>query len=118
VPRRQHEAVSVRPLRVRRVVAQETGEQCVSEGGQAHWRARMPGSGFFHPLHGKNSNGVDGVSLEISCLQRHGVPPVRQPRTWGLNPSSLVFRSHPRAGTPVNPKGLNLMGIKPPGPLN
>ena len=55
---RQHEAVAIRPLRIRRVVFQEAREQHGGDVGRAHRQAGMARIRLLDRVHGKEANGV------------------------------------------------------------
>ena len=74
VPRRQHEAVAVRPFRRLRVERDEAVEQHRGDIGHAHRHARMAGVGLLHRVHGQRPDGVGhGALVGGGDLGVHGV---------------------------------------------
>ncbi len=65
VPRRQDEAVAIRPHGVLRVVAQVAVEEDVPERRQRHRRARVSGIGLLHRVHGQDTDCVDRQTLDV-----------------------------------------------------
>ena len=63
---REHEAVAIGPMRMRRIEFQEFLEQDRGHVGHAHGQAGMARLGLFHRIHGQRANGVGKVAL------RHG----------------------------------------------
>ncbi len=59
VARRQHEAVAVEPLRVRRVVLHLVRVEAVGHGRQRHRSAGVAGVRLLHPVHREGADGVD-----------------------------------------------------------
>jgi hypothetical protein len=68
VPRRQHEAVTVRPIRVRRGVPEEAGPEHIGHRCRAHRRTRVAGVGLLDGVH---REGPDRVDRQLVDLGRH-----------------------------------------------
>ena len=66
VPRREHEAVAIEPVRIFRIVLQELRPQRVSHGGGAHRHAGMAGVGILHGIGGQKADGVDTEVFQAS----------------------------------------------------
>ena len=71
VPGRQHEAVTVGPRRVGRVVAHELAVQEVREWRERHRGAGMPGVGLLHGVHCQDPDGVDRQTAGIGGCVAH-----------------------------------------------
>ena len=79
VPTREHEAVTVEPLRTVGVVVHDPGPQDMSEGRQRHRRAGMAAVRLLHGIHGQAADHVDAELLGLDgglvgdgcCLVAH-----------------------------------------------
>ena len=78
VARRQHEAVTVRPGGIGRVVAQMPREQRVGDARGAHGHAGVAGVGFLDAVDGQEADGVDTTFFEGQLA--HGCPFVMRAR--------------------------------------
>ena len=78
MPHRQHEAVTVGPIGMFRVVAQEAAPQRIAHRSQAHGRARMAGIGLLHGVHRQGAKGVDALRVDSGGGMGHetGLPRV------------------------------------------
>ena len=74
VPARQHETVAIRPVRMRRIVAEVPGEQAIGERGKPHRRARMPGFRALDRVDRQKPDGVDRIALEAAGRRHVGCP--------------------------------------------
>ena len=73
VPARENEAVTVRPLRVARVMLQMARPEGVRHGRRPHRETRVPGVGLLNSIYGDHAYGVD-----TKLVKRHGhLPQVR-----------------------------------------
>ena len=61
----EHEAVSVRPGGIARVVAQEPGPENVSRRGHAHRHSRMPRFRLLHGVHRQGSDRIDAEFVHV-----------------------------------------------------
>ena len=61
MPARQHETVPARPVRIRRVVPEQSLEEKVGHRGQAHRRARVPVAYFLDRIHRQDPDEIDGA---------------------------------------------------------
>ena len=111
VPGGEHEAVAVRPRRVRGVVAQVTREEGVGDGSGAHRHAGMAGVGLLDAVDGEEADGLDAPLLERGIAHHcaHSDPfmravSLRSPEVTGgerrlrtnVRPASGRLRSTPR----------------------
>ena len=62
--RREDEAITVGPGRIRRVVAQEPGPQHVGRRSRAHGQAGVAGVRLLHGVHREETDGVDGAFFQ------------------------------------------------------
>ena len=74
VPRRQHEAVAVRPVGVRRSVPEEPGPDYEGGRGGAHRGAGMAGYSLLDRVDRERPDGVDGEPFQAFGSDRHGPP--------------------------------------------
>ena len=65
VPGRQDEAVAIRPVRVRRGVAQEARPDGVGHRRRAHRGTRVARVGLLDAIDGQRADGVDGELVEV-----------------------------------------------------
>jgi len=75
---RQHEAVTVGPVRVLGVIAEEAAPQRVADRGQGHRRTGVPGVGLLHRVHGQGTDGIDDKLVGVGagrCGGTHGKRP-------------------------------------------
>ncbi len=72
VARAEDEAVTVGPLRVVRVGAQEALEDRVGEGRERHRRPRMPGVRLLHSVHREPADRVDRQTAQLDVPTRCG----------------------------------------------
>ncbi len=63
VPVREHEAVAVRPVRMRRIELQKSLEKDRRHIGHAHRHAGMPGVRLLHRIHRKGADGIGEVTM-------------------------------------------------------
>ena len=73
VPVGQHETVTVGPVGVARVVAQDPGEQHVRERGQGHRGSGVSRVGLLDGVHGQSADDIDPTLFEIG---RHRAAPL------------------------------------------
>ena len=64
MPSGQHKSVSVKPLRVLRIVPQVARPEDVSHRRRAHWHARMAAVCSLNRVDCKATNGVDTLGFE------------------------------------------------------
>ncbi len=103
---RQHEAVAVGPVRVRRIVAQQLLPQRVADRRHAHRRAGMAGLRLLHGIHRQGADRVDGDLVDVA-LRAGG---------RGVGRYRLVHASSPsRADGPLrnSPRRLAGNGSRP-----
>ncbi len=90
MPRREDEAVTVGPTRLRGIVPHVASPKHVRHGRRPHGQSRVAGVGFLHTVDRKEANGVDAKLVELvrtqtglrsrSCvLQVQGISP---PHEW------------------------------------
>ncbi len=75
---RQHEAVTVRPVRVLRVIAEEAAPQRMANWSQGHRGTGVAGVGLLYRVHGQGTDGVDGQLVGVGagrCGGTHGKRP-------------------------------------------
>ena len=71
---REHEAVAVRPVRVRRIVAQMPGEQAIGKRSQPHGRAGMPRLRALDRVDREEADGVDRIGVDAAGRGHLGCP--------------------------------------------
>mmetsp|Transcript_45337 Transcript_45337/g.61501 ORF Transcript_45337/g.61501 Transcript_45337/m.61501 type:complete len:539 (+) Transcript_45337:182-1798(+) len=71
VAARQHEAVTVHPLRIDRVVLEDARPEGVRHGRQCHRRARVAGVRLLHAVHGDAAEAVDDHVVLLRGLLVH-----------------------------------------------
>ena len=84
VPGRQHEPVTVGPVRMRRRVAQEPRPQDVRHRGRAHRRPWMAGVRLLDAVDRQRPDRVDGEAVEVGRHGGHGQHS-RCATAWGLS---------------------------------
>src|ERR671938_621772 len=95
---REHEAVAVEPLRVRRVVLHHPGVEEVAERSEPHRRPRVPGVRLLDGVHRERPDRVDAELVErglLAYLGRHLAP------SFAFSGVSLVPRSSCLASRPA-----------------
>src|SRR6185437_9881913 len=65
VPRRQHEAITVEPFWIDRIVFEEPGPQHIRHRRGTHRHSRVPAIGLLHSVHGQKAQSVN--TLFIQC---------------------------------------------------
>ena len=60
---RQHEAIAIRPVRIRGVVSQMARPQRNGDVGHAHRHAGMPGFGRFDRVHRQRANRIGKIGV-------------------------------------------------------
>jgi len=78
---REHEAIAVGPVRIRRVVAKVAMPQRHRDLGHAHRHARMPGIGRLDRIHREEADGVGQVRIGSVARARAGFGL----RGWGVH---------------------------------
>src|SRR5262249_639885 len=69
----KYKTVATRPFRVSRVVPQETLEQQVGRGCEAHGRTRVPRARLLHRVHGQRADHIHGSTVQVGPLKRADV---------------------------------------------
>ena len=64
VPRGEHHAVAIGPVRIRGVVSHMTRVERVGERGEGHRGPRVAGFGLLYRIHGEGADRVDGELLQ------------------------------------------------------
>jgi len=61
----EHEAVTIGPDGIIRIVTEEFLPDGVADGSESHWRSRMTGIGGLHGIHGESADGVNAEQVQI-----------------------------------------------------
>ena len=67
VPRREHKTIAIDPLRIARIVLEQSCPQRIRHWRGTEWHARMPAVGFLHGVHREEANRVDALLIELVC---------------------------------------------------
>ncbi len=62
---RQHESISIRPNRIRRIEPEDSLPETVGDRSHGHRGARMTGVGLLHGIHRKRTDRIDAGLVEL-----------------------------------------------------